>query len=247
MIAVLLPGMDGTGTLFEPFVKELPRHVQAERVSYPACVHLSYGQLADRVRGELPASRPYLIVAESYSGPVAVHLAAHPVGDLRAVVLLASFVSHPLSYWGPLVARLPWALVFRVRPPRWVLRWLLMDPATPPETVSAVREAIGKVRPVVLAARMREALRVDCTQAALACPVLVVCLIPDRDRLLGRHTARALRGVSQRIEVVTVRAPHLLLQCAPRAAVAAMSQLGLLDEAGAARRIWAHNGSRPGI
>ena len=48
MIAVLLPRMDGTGTLFEPFVRELPPHVNAVRVSYPAGVHLSYDQMAGR-------------------------------------------------------------------------------------------------------------------------------------------------------------------------------------------------------
>lgn len=194
---------------------------------------MSYEQLADRVHGELPAGQPYIIVAESYSGPVALSLAASPAGDLRAIVLVASFVSRPLGLWGLPIARLPWALV---------LRWLLMNPETPPETVSALREAIGKVSPVVLAARLREALRVDCTQAALACPVRIVCLIPDRDRLLGRRAARALRRVSPRIEVATVHAPHLLLQCAPRAGIAAMNALSLLDEASAA-----HSAPRPGI
>jgi pimeloyl-ACP methyl ester carboxylesterase len=233
MIAVLLPGMDGTGTLFDPFAGELPRHVQAVRVSYPASVHLNYDQLADRVRGELPSGQPYIVVAESFSGPVALRLADRPVGNLRAIVLVASFVSRPLGLLGSPIARLPLASVFRARPPRWILRWLLMEPATPPEMVSAVQVAIGRVSPGVLAARMREALAVDCTAAALACPVRIVCLVSERDRLLGRRTARALRRLSQRIEVVTVQAPHLLLQCAPRAGIAAMNRLGLLDETGA--------------
>jgi len=217
--------MDGTGTLFEPFVRELPPHVNAVTVSYPAGVHLSYDQLAGRVRNELPPGQPYIIVAESYSGPVALRLAAAPVGDLRAIVLVASFVSRPLGRWGRRLAWLPWAAVFRLRPPRLALRWLLMNRDTPRETVSAVQAAIGQVRPDVLAARMREALRADSTEAALACPVRIVCLVAGRDRLLGW---RAFPGV----ETVTVPSPHLLLQCAPRAAIAAMNQLGLLRETG---------------
>jgi pimeloyl-ACP methyl ester carboxylesterase len=229
VIAVLLPGMDGTGTLFEPFVKELPQQVQAVPVRYPNSVHFSYEQLADRVRGELPAGQPYIVIAESYSGPVALQLATRPVGDLRAIVLVASFVSRPLGLWGSLMARLPLTAVFRVRPPRWILRWLLMDPATPPEIVSAVQDAIGKVPPEVLAARVKEALKADYSRQAVACPIRIVCLISESDRLLGRRASQALRRVSQRIEVVTVRAPHLLLQCAPREGLAAIGKLGLLE------------------
>jgi hypothetical protein len=239
--------MDGTGSLFEPFRAQLPQHVQPVTVSYPPDVRLSYDQLADLVRGDLPVGQPYIIIAESYSGPVALRLAERPVGDLRAVVLVASFVSRPLGHWGSWTARLPWTAVFRVRSPRRVLRWLLMDAATPPGMVAAVQAAIGKVRPEVLATRMTDALRADCTKAALACPARIVCLVSGRDRLLGKHAARALRRVSQRIEVVTVRAPHLQLQCAPLAAVAAMNALGLLDEASAARRNWANTCARPGI
>jgi len=222
VLAVLLPGMDGTGRLFEPFVRELPPRVEAQTVSYPPGVHLTYDQLADRVRGQLPPSQPYIIVAESYSGPVAVRLAARPVGDLRAMVLVASFVSRPLGRWGGWIARLPWKAVFRLRPPRWALRWLLMDAATPSETVAALQAAIGLVRPSVLAARMREALRDDSTGAAMACRVRMVCLVAERDRLLRRR-------LSACSEVVMVPAPHLLLQCAPGAAIAAMSGLGLLE------------------
>jgi pimeloyl-ACP methyl ester carboxylesterase len=107
MIVVLLPGMPGAGELFQPFVNELPPHVTAVTFSYPAGARLTYDQLADRVSRELPLERPDIIVAESYSGPIALALAARAIGDLRAVVLVASFAEQPLGLARLWLARLP--------------------------------------------------------------------------------------------------------------------------------------------
>ena len=117
MTVVLLPGMDGTGRLFKPFVKLLPQRVGVRIINYPGHVYLNYEQLASRVRNELPAGEPFIIVAESYSGPIALTLAAQPVGGLLAVVLVSSFVSRPLGVLGAWVARLPLAAILRVRAP----------------------------------------------------------------------------------------------------------------------------------
>jgi len=226
VIVALLPGMDGTGILFAPFVSQLPRHVQALTFSYPTDVPFSYEQLSDRLLGELPKGKPYVIVAESYSGPIALELATRPPVDLRAIVLVASFAARPLGFLGVCLASLPLTTAFRIRPPRWMLRWLLMESATPPEFVATVQKTILKIRPGVLAARTKEALTVDRRDVVRACPVRIVCLTADRDRLLG---ARARDLVSQRVEAVTISAPHFLLQCAPKAAVDVMSKLGLFD------------------
>jgi hypothetical protein len=87
VIVVLLPGADGTAELFKRFIKELPTNVE---------VTLDYEQLAE-LAFELPQEKPYIIIAESYSGPVATTLATRSAGDLRAIVLVASFVARPLG------------------------------------------------------------------------------------------------------------------------------------------------------
>jgi sigma-B regulation protein RsbQ len=181
------------------------------------------------VRAELPAASPYVVIAESFSGPIAFQVAERPVGDLRAIVLIASFVSRPFGFAGMLFARLPLTLLFRMPRPGWILKWLLMDSATPSETVHNVQRAISSVSPRVLAARLRELLTGDCTKAARACAVRIVCLNAGRDRLLGRSASEALRENSQAVEILTVSAPHFPLRCAPQAAVAAIESLGLFD------------------
>jgi hypothetical protein len=108
-----------------------------------------------------------------------------------------------------------------------------MDDSTSREILSAIQDAIKQVGPVVLAARVRDALKVDRTDAIKRCAVRLVCLVPSKDRLLGSRSLRAFNRAPQKVEVLTISAPHLLLQCAPKAAVAAITNLGLIDDLGA--------------
>src|SRR5438874_10551596 len=91
-----------------------------------------------------------------------------------------------MGSFGVWIARLPLTTILRVRTPTWGLRWLLMDDSTSPEMVSAVRDAIKHVHPEVLAARVREALTIDLTDALKRCAVRLVCFVSAKDRLLSQ-------------------------------------------------------------
>ncbi|MFA5258386.1 MAG: hypothetical protein WC360_09565, partial [Opitutales bacterium] len=73
---ILLPGLDGTGRLFSDFVAALGPEADVVVVSYPTDQCLSYHELVAFVRPFLPRDRPYVILAESFSGPIGIALAA---------------------------------------------------------------------------------------------------------------------------------------------------------------------------
>jgi pimeloyl-ACP methyl ester carboxylesterase len=222
--------MDGTGILFQPFVRLLPDATDVTVVPYPEDKHLSYEQLAERVRGVLPLSTPYVIIAESYSGPVASLLAAHPVGNLQAVVYVSSFVALPCGRIGPWIAAVVPTALFRARAPAWILRWLLMDSATPAEVVSAVRAAIGRVRREVLVRRLRDVLQADSSAALRQCNVRIVCLVSASDRLLGTRGLRGFLAARPDIEIAEIAGPHFLLQCAPESSLAVLRKIGIFGD-----------------
>ncbi len=68
----LLPGLDGTGLLFEPLLKELPKECIAEVISYPFDQPQTFEQHVKHVVGKLPENEPIALLAESFSGPVAI-------------------------------------------------------------------------------------------------------------------------------------------------------------------------------
>ena len=67
---VLLPGMDGTGELFAGFAMALPEWIHPQVVRYPR-EHLSLTDLLLTVRSALLKSEPFVILAESFSTPIA--------------------------------------------------------------------------------------------------------------------------------------------------------------------------------
>ncbi|MCI5146853.1 MAG: hypothetical protein D3923_15345 [Candidatus Electrothrix sp. AR3] len=84
MQVILLPGMDGTGILFKPLLKEFSEDIDVRALSYPCDTKLSYSQLVEYVRKKLPEREDFILVAESFSGPIGYFLASNPPSNLKA-------------------------------------------------------------------------------------------------------------------------------------------------------------------
>lgn len=84
MKLILLPGLDGTGRLFAPLIKILPSHYSPLVVAYPHDETLSYAALIDYVQGLIPKEESHILVAESFSGPIAINLASSNPPNLKS-------------------------------------------------------------------------------------------------------------------------------------------------------------------
>jgi pimeloyl-ACP methyl ester carboxylesterase len=96
-VLVLLPGMDGTGLLFEPFLKAL-KGFEPLVLRYPRGL-TDYADCVAYARARLPKERPFLLLGESFSGPVAIALAAERPAGLRGLVLCSTFARNPRPAW----------------------------------------------------------------------------------------------------------------------------------------------------
>nr|WP_194151606.1 hypothetical protein [Pseudomonas caspiana] len=87
---VLLPGMDGTGELFQPFVSALKHRCDTVVVTYPSDIPLSYEDLQAIARQALPTVQP-----PGFSGqPTADRHRAHP---LAQSVVARPVCHHPIA------------------------------------------------------------------------------------------------------------------------------------------------------
>ena len=216
MRLVILPGMDGGGALLAPFVAALPPWIEAEVFEYPHELPLGYEALEARVRARLASSRePVALVAESFSGPIAIRIAADPPAHLAAVVLVATFAALPF----PAAARFAVTpLLFARPPPRAVLRRTLLSPASSDALVEGLRAAIERTAPAVMAHRIRAALEID-VRAELARVLLPVLVLEGRKD----HLLRSLLRARHDLHAVTLDAPHLVLESAPEESAGAIA------------------------
>jgi hypothetical protein len=189
---VLLPGLDGTGLLFRPLLA----YLDAEVVSYPCDVALGYDELMELIAPRLVAD--CTLVAESFSGPLAVRLAER--GLARALVLVNSFLTNPAPW-------LPSWLV-RWRPPDWAMSPVLLGLGAPAELGSALRHAVGLVSTPVLVARIREVLQVDVRPEFSRLSLPIRCLAARQDWLVRPRYPPA-------VPITWMHGPHLLLQRHP--------------------------------
>lgn len=211
---VLLPGLDGTGRLFRWLIPELESTARPVAVAYPDNFILDDRALADVATRQLPDG-PFVLLAESFSGPIAALVAARRPAGLRGIVFAASFVAPPAPRW---LKRAVFDFWFRIPPAEFLLRQLLLDARCAPDVVAEVAAVIRTVPPSILAARMQQVLTVDASDALQSCRVPILALAASRDRLVGQRGIETIRNARPDATIVALDAPHMLLQAQPRAA-----------------------------
>ncbi len=207
-----MPGLDGTGRLFEPLRATLGERVATVVIRYPERQVLGYEQLLPLVEDRLPGAGAFLLVAESFSGPLALALAAQAPRGLAGVALCNSFVGPP-AWWG--LRCTPLGLLARLSPPGFLLRRYLVGSRASAALTGEVRGAIAAVAPQVLAARTSAVLQVDARAWLKACPVPLLYLRGTDDRLVPERCLEEIAGLRPGVEVARIPGPHLLLQAAP--------------------------------
>lgn len=208
---VLLPGLDGTGELFRPLLEALGPSVPAVSVTYPATSTLSYGELESMVLSLLP-SNPFVLLGESFSGPIAISIAARNPEHLKGVVLSCSFAScpRPAAALALPLLRLPLPL-----PPVRVLGALLAGRFATLQLLAMLGRALKNVAVPVLRHRLAEVARIDVREKLARIEVPVLYLQASEDRIVPAGCAATIREVLPAMEIRVIRGPHFLLQAGP--------------------------------
>ncbi len=213
MKLVLLPGLHGTADLFQPFMQALPGWVDCQVIAYPTHDKLSYTQLAEYVMQRLPAEDDYVLLGESFSGPVVHAVALRAPPRLRGMVFVATFLSNPRPWIGQLVRLLPKARLLALTGPKPFVKAFTFGIDVSDELVRLFLDAVNKVAPEVLAFRLDEIQRLRATPSRCALPAIY--LRATGDRLLPESCVDEFRAVMDNLIVFPVAGPHFILQWDP--------------------------------
>jgi pimeloyl-ACP methyl ester carboxylesterase len=216
----LLPGLDGTGKLFVEFLKALDLGTSAQVVSYPPDIPLGYDELEPLVRAALPTRGRFVILGESFSGPLAIRIAAHPPPALVGLILCVTFASNPyphLAWARGLAALLPLKSL-----PRWLRAPLMWGSASPSKAPRQSERAMAGVDAAVIRRRIAALLSVDETAALakISVPTLVLCATGDR--VISKAASMRLMHGIRHAQRLDIDGPHLLLKTRPKECAAAV-------------------------
>ncbi|HEY7220214.1 MAG TPA: alpha/beta hydrolase [Candidatus Binatia bacterium] len=219
---VLLPGLDGTEVFFAPLLAALPAWVKPVVVTYPTSGANRYADLLDLVRAALNEEKDFYVLGWSFSGPLALMLAAQQRNKVRGVILCASFVRPPLP-------GLAWLRCVVTAPVVYLIRLARRAPLILSRCSTAAyrRDKAAtwiRVPSRTLATRARAIVTVDARNCLRGCPRPVLYLAGSRDKVIPRRNVDEVMRELPSTKVVTVDGPHLALYTNPGASVRAIVQ-----------------------
>jgi pimeloyl-[acyl-carrier protein] methyl ester esterase len=214
---IVLPGLDGTGTFTDAVCTELAGAYRIEAVRFPADI-ADYDALFDWLQPRLPREE-YAIVAESFSGPLALRIAAGKPENMRAIILVASFARAP--------RRIPasFARLLTIFPVRsiillWLVQWALVGRWVPRDFAKHMSEALRAVPKRTLSRRLQQVLLADRVEDVRSLTLPRLFVRAARDALVPKREADPF--LAARWQVVTIEGPHFLNLTRPKDVSAAI-------------------------
>ena len=210
---VLLPGLDGTCRLFDPLIQVLGGVVAIKPISYPANELLGYEELEILVRESLPENGPYILIGESFSGPIAVSISATKPSNMKGLILCCSFVRNPqplLQRFRSLLNVVP-ITTLSIR----IMSNLILGRYNRSEIINSIVEATKSISPDVIRKRIEEVMDVDVSEDLSKVAIPSMYLRASHDRVVPRAASELISSILPEIQLKTVAGPHFLLQAAP--------------------------------
>jgi pimeloyl-[acyl-carrier protein] methyl ester esterase len=178
-------------------------------------------ELVDIAISKLPVREPYILLAESFSGPIALRAAAQHTNPPVAVILCASFAKRPFPYSVIAFLRCFSYVFARFPPPRWIVRRYLVGQASD-ELMALFYRAISSVAPSVLTDRVGVILQFNKNFSPARIQFPLLYLQATQDLVVGPRCLRVVQQCYPFVQVARIESPHLVLQVQPQSSVRAI-------------------------
>jgi len=210
---VLLPGMDGTGEMFASFVAAMGSECNTLCIRYSDDGALGYAELEQLVRVQLPQTGPYVLVGESFSGPIAASLSAAPPPGMVGVVLCCTFLRNPRPKLAVFSGLLRFAPLKEA--PAGAKAAVLLGQYSTAALRTALSHALAQVSNDTLRARLRAVQQVDARVSLAAAKVPVLYLQARQDYVVPASAGLEVKASLPAAALVAIAGPHMLLQACP--------------------------------
>jgi len=210
----LMPGLGGSGDLFDELVSALTKssggRCQTLVIRYRDGDSLE--SYVDAVSRQLPTDRELSIVAESFSGPIAIALMARGEFKVGPSVLCNTFCRPPFRHLLPLLKPVPAGLLKSSALTAPLLRWLCAGKHFNHQQWAEVLQSIQSTDRRQLKRQLLALGDFDVKHLLTEITVPILYLQSTQDRLIRRRSGREITDHLTNCVRAEIEGPHLLLQ-----------------------------------
>jgi pimeloyl-ACP methyl ester carboxylesterase len=230
----MLPGLDGTGLIFAPLLDHLSASIVPRVVPYHTDKNLNLSDYVELVREQCPSGDPFVLLAESFSGPIAVRLLTDPPDNLAGVVFVATFVRYPKPFLLDVARKLPQKPLRKLFETALGCRYFCLGTARG-TAVTLFQKAMQQVSTATLTSRLNLLAELPPPQQTFFNgPCLY--LQASHDHLVPERAKDELLQILPQMEVATLKGPHTILLAQPESGARLINQFVQRVEEGS----WIH-------
>lgn len=221
---ILMPGLDGTGLSFEPFLKFIPDDVHINVIRYPADKLLSFEETVECAAAQVFPGKHGIVIAESFSGPVAVEMIASGRIEAKALVLCATFAKSPHPIVWSIIRFLRLPLLIRPNMPALFFKIVLGNNKLIVALVPLWKKVHADVPAQTMEHRLGLINRVDVTKSLQKLSLPCLYLQATNDRIVSSSSLTDFKSNIPHLVIQRIEAPHFILQAAPQECLEAIEQ-----------------------
>lgn len=221
---IFMPGMDGTGLSFEPFGKVLPKDVPVQVIQYPTDKFLNFEETVQCAKDQIRSDQKNVIViAESFSGPVAVTLIGSGQLHAKCLILCSTFAKSPKPVFYTLLDYLPLALLIKVPFPRFLLKHIIEGGEEATDLFLAMWQKVKSLVPAkILVHRLKVINQLDVREWLSKITIPCLFIQATSDRSVPSSSLFDFIEAIPDLRVKRIRGPHFILQAQPQASWSAI-------------------------
>jgi len=208
---VLLPGMDGTGKLFEGFLRDLD-FKNPMVISLPSTGCQDYDSLLKYVQQLLP-TEDYYLVAESFSGAIAAKLSLTASPHLMGVIFVGAFLTPPRKLLLTMARFLPIKALLNAPISDVFVRFFMLGLDAEDTLVKQFKTVVKSVPLNTLRMRMKVMSKLKPSKSKSTLPAFY--LSGEKDLLVGKDKLKYFENYYANFKIISIDGPHFMLQAKP--------------------------------
>ena len=176
----------------------------------------TFEEYVESAASQLPVVSETSLVAESFSGPIAISLLANRKTKLCASVLSATFCKSPLPFLSRMSKYLP-ELFFASNPfSKIILDQIVTGNEASKEVKNKAKELLDTVSPSQFQNRVEIVNAVDVTDELKDIDVPLLYIQATRDKIVFQQSGKEIMEHAKNLRIERVEGSHMILQTQPR-------------------------------